>query len=167
MPTTKMKQQQAMMELYKKGRSSGLPAACRSRSRFRVFFSLYKVLFHHHRDAARAVLRLDPRLSAPDPTNIFTLFGAHSVSIPPSAGGRLVPSPRFLACDHGRHHVGADEAQSARPIPPSRYLQLDAASSSPSCWAAFRPASSSTGLEQLALCGASKASSCTGNGAKD
>ena len=56
----KMKQQQAMMELYKKEKINPVAGCLPIAIQIPVFFSLYKVLFITHRDAARAVLRLDP-----------------------------------------------------------------------------------------------------------
>ena len=64
----------------------------------------------HHRDAARAVLRLDPR-----PVGAGSDQHLHAVRPDPvrpddGAGGRALPASRRLAGDHGHHHVGADEA---------------------------------------------------------
>ena len=74
-PDDKMKQQQAQMELFKKEGVNPVAGCLPMVIQIPVFFALYKVHLHHHRDAARAVLRLDQGPSAPDPTNVFTLFG--------------------------------------------------------------------------------------------
>ena len=70
-----LKMQQAMMELYRKHKVSPLAGCLPMLIQVPVFFALYKVLF----------VTIDMRhapffgwirdLSAPDPTNIFTLFG--------------------------------------------------------------------------------------------
>src|SRR5208282_3724586 len=71
----KMKQQQAMMELYKKEKINPVAGCLPIAIQIPVFFSLYKVLFItiEMRHAPFYGWILD--LSAPDPTNIFTLFG--------------------------------------------------------------------------------------------
>ena len=71
----KVKQQQAMMELYKKEKINPVAGCLPIAIQIPVFFSLYKVLF------ITLEMRYAPfygwihDLSAPDPTNIFTLFG--------------------------------------------------------------------------------------------
>jgi YidC/Oxa1 family membrane protein insertase len=71
----KMKQQQAMMELYKKEKINPVAGCLPIAIQIPVFFSLYKVLFItiEMRHAPFYGWILD--LSAQDPTNIFTLFG--------------------------------------------------------------------------------------------
>jgi len=71
----KMKQQQALMELYKKRRSIRSPAACRSWCRFPVFFSLYKVLFVTIEMRHAPFYGWIKDLSAPDPTTCSTCSG--------------------------------------------------------------------------------------------
>jgi YidC/Oxa1 family membrane protein insertase len=72
----KMKQQQAMMELYKKEKVNPVAGCLPMLIQIPVFFSLYKVLF------VTIDLRHAPffgwikDLSAPDPLNVFNLFGA-------------------------------------------------------------------------------------------
>jgi len=62
------------MELYKKEKINPLAGCCRSCADS-VFFLALQSAVRHHRDAPCAVLRLDQGLSAPDPTNLFNLFG--------------------------------------------------------------------------------------------
>ncbi len=54
------KQQQAIMEMYRQEKVNPLAGCLPILLTIPVFFSLYKVLYVHHRDAAGAVLRLDP-----------------------------------------------------------------------------------------------------------
>jgi YidC/Oxa1 family membrane protein insertase len=82
-PDDKAKQQQAMMELYKREKVSPISGCLPVVVQIPVFFSLYKVIL------TSIELRHAPfygwvhDLSAPDPTNLFTLFGAVPWS-PPS-----------------------------------------------------------------------------------
>ena len=71
----KAKQQQGLMELYKKEKINPLAGCLPIAVQIPVFFSLYKVLFVtiEMRHAPFFGWILD--LSAPDPTNIFNLFG--------------------------------------------------------------------------------------------
>jgi YidC/Oxa1 family membrane protein insertase len=71
----KVKQQQAMMELYKKEKINPLAGCLPIVIQIPVFYSLYKVLFVtiEMRHAPFFGWILD--LSAPDPTNLFNLFG--------------------------------------------------------------------------------------------
>jgi YidC/Oxa1 family membrane protein insertase len=71
----KMKQQQAMMELYKKERINPLAGCLPIAIQIPVFFSLYKVLFITIEMRHAPFYGWIRDLSAPDPTNIFTLFG--------------------------------------------------------------------------------------------
>ncbi len=95
----------------------------------------------HHRDAPRAVLRLDPRPfgARPDPH----LQPVRTAALRPIDGAddRPLPGDRHLAGDHGHHHVRPDEAEpdAARPHPGDA-VHLDAGASSPSCWPRSRPA---------------------------
>src|ERR1700740_2154610 len=71
----KMKQQQAMMELYRKEKINPIAGCLPILIQIPVFFALYKVLF------VTIDLRHAPffgwihDLSAPDPLTIFNLFG--------------------------------------------------------------------------------------------
>jgi len=71
----KMKQQQALMELYKKEKINPLAGCLPIAIQIPVFFSLYKVLFVTIEMRHAPFFGWIKDLSAPDPTNIFTLFG--------------------------------------------------------------------------------------------
>jgi YidC/Oxa1 family membrane protein insertase len=71
----KMKQQQALMELYKKEKINPLAGCVPIAIQIPVFFSLYKVLFVTIEMRHAPFFGWIHDLSAPDPTNIFTLFG--------------------------------------------------------------------------------------------
>jgi YidC/Oxa1 family membrane protein insertase len=71
----KMKQQQAMMELYKKEKINPIAGCLPIAIQIPVFFSLYKVLFITIEMRHAPFYGWIKDLSAPDPTNIFTLFG--------------------------------------------------------------------------------------------
>ena len=60
----------------------------------------------HHRDAARAVLRLDPRPVGAGPDQHLHPVRPHPVRPDDGAGGRPLPASRRLGADHGHHHVG-------------------------------------------------------------
>ena len=71
----KMKQQQAMMELYKKEKINPIAGCLPIAMQIPVFFSLYKVLFITIEMRHAPFYGWIKDLSAPDPTNMFTLFG--------------------------------------------------------------------------------------------
>jgi YidC/Oxa1 family membrane protein insertase len=71
----KMKQQQAMMELYKKEKINPLAGCLPIAIQIPVFFALYKVLFVTIEMRHAPFFGWIKDLSAPDPTNIFNLFG--------------------------------------------------------------------------------------------
>jgi YidC/Oxa1 family membrane protein insertase len=71
----KMKQQQAMMELYKKEKINPIAGCLPIAIQIPVFFSLYKVLFITLEMRHAPFYGWIQDLSAQDPTNIFTLFG--------------------------------------------------------------------------------------------
>ena len=71
----KMKQQQAMMELYKKEKINPVAGCLPIAIQIPVFFSLYKVLFITIEMRHAPFFGWIHDLSAPDPTNIFNLFG--------------------------------------------------------------------------------------------
>ena len=71
----KMKQQQAMMELYKKEQINPLAGCLPIAIQIPVFFSLYKVLFITIEMRHAPFYGWIHDLSAQDPTNIFTLGG--------------------------------------------------------------------------------------------
>ncbi len=71
----KMKQQQALMELYKKEKINPLAGCLPIAIQIPVFFSLYKVLFITIEMRHAPFFGWIRDLSAPDPTNVFNLFG--------------------------------------------------------------------------------------------
>ncbi|MBV1697379.1 MAG: membrane protein insertase YidC [Hyphomicrobiales bacterium] len=71
----KMKQQQAMMELYKKEKINPVAGCLPIALQIPVFFSLYKVLFITIEMRHAPFYGWIHDLSAADPTNVFTLFG--------------------------------------------------------------------------------------------
>jgi YidC/Oxa1 family membrane protein insertase len=71
----KMKQQQAMMELYKKEQINPLAGCLPIVIQIPVFFALYKVLFVTIEMRHAPFYGWIKDLSAPDPTNLFNLFG--------------------------------------------------------------------------------------------
>src|SRR5579864_914869 len=75
----KAKQQQAMMELYKKEQINPLAGCLPIAIQIPVFFSLYKVLFITIEMRHAPFYGWIHDLSAQDPTNIFTLFGLIAV----------------------------------------------------------------------------------------
>src|SRR5256886_1799688 len=71
----KMKQQQAMMELYKKEKINPIAGCLPIVIQIPVFFALYKVLFITIEMRQAPFFGWIHDLAAPDPTNIFNLFG--------------------------------------------------------------------------------------------
>ena len=71
----KVKQQQAMMELYKKEKINPVAGCLPIAIQIPVFFSLYKVLFVTIEMRHAPFFGWIKDLSAPDPTNVFNLFG--------------------------------------------------------------------------------------------
>ncbi|MEA2934290.1 MAG: YidC/Oxa1 family rane protein insertase [Variibacter sp.] len=71
----KIKQQQAMMELYKREKINPLAGCLPILIQVPVFFALYKVLFVTIEMRHAPFFGWIKDLSAPDPTNIFNLFG--------------------------------------------------------------------------------------------
>jgi YidC/Oxa1 family membrane protein insertase len=74
-PDDKVKQQQAMMELYKTAKINPLAGCLPIVIQIPVFYSLYKVLFVTIEMRHAPFFGWIHDLSAPDPTNIFNLFG--------------------------------------------------------------------------------------------
>ncbi|MBN8965127.1 MAG: membrane protein insertase YidC, partial [Rhizobiales bacterium] len=74
-PDDKMKQQQELMELYKKEKINPIAGCLPMVIQIPVFFSLYKVLFITIEMRHAPFFGWIHDLSAPDPTNIFNLFG--------------------------------------------------------------------------------------------
>src|ERR1700738_2161107 len=74
-PDDKVKQQQEMMEIYKKEKINPVAGCLPVVVQIPVFFSLYKVLFVTIEMRHAPFYGWIKDLSAPDPTNLFTLFG--------------------------------------------------------------------------------------------
>ena len=87
----KVKQQQALMELYKKEKINPLAGCWPIAIQIPVFFSLYKVLFVTIEMRHAPFFGWIQDLSAPDPTHIFNLFGLlpYDPSVIPIIGGFL------------------------------------------------------------------------------
>ena len=71
----RMKQQQAMMELYRKHKVSPMAGCLPMLVQIPIFFSLYKVLFVTIEMRHAPFIGWIRDLSAPDPTSVFNLFG--------------------------------------------------------------------------------------------
>jgi YidC/Oxa1 family membrane protein insertase len=74
-PDDKVKQQQEMMEIYKKEKINPIAGCLPVALQIPVFFSLYKVLFITIEMRHAPFYGWIKDLSAPDPTNLFNLFG--------------------------------------------------------------------------------------------
>jgi YidC/Oxa1 family membrane protein insertase len=74
-PDDRMKQQQELMELYKKEKVSPLSGCLPILIQIPVFFALYKVLFVTIEMRHAPFFGWIRDLSAPDPTSLFNLFG--------------------------------------------------------------------------------------------
>ena len=108
-PDDKMKQQQAQMELFKKEGVNPVAGCLPMVIQIPVFFALYKVIFITIEMRHAPFFGWIKDLSAPDPTNVFTLFGLIPVEADRAAGVRPLPRARRLAADHGRVDVLPDE----------------------------------------------------------
>jgi YidC/Oxa1 family membrane protein insertase len=78
----RMKQQQAMMELYKKEKINPLAGCWPILIQIPVFFALYKVLYVTIEMRHAPFFGWIRDLSAPDPTSIFNLFGLLPYDVP-------------------------------------------------------------------------------------
>ncbi len=74
-PDDRQKQQQEMMEIYRKEKINPIAGCLPVALQIPVFFSLYKVLFVTIEMRHAPFYGWIKDLSAPDPTNLFTLFG--------------------------------------------------------------------------------------------
>ena len=108
-PDDKMKQQQEMMELYKREKINPVSGCLPMVIQIPVFFSLYKVLFVAIEMRQAPFFGWIKDLSAPDPTNVFNLFGLlpFDPTATPAFGHLLHLGVWPL--DHGRVDVGSDE----------------------------------------------------------
>ena len=104
----KVKQQQALMELYKKEKINPVAGCWPVLIQIPVFFALYKVLFVTIEMRHAPFFGWIQDLAAPDPTIVFNLFGLLPYN-PGRAGDRPLPDARRLAAHHGHHDVAADE----------------------------------------------------------
>jgi YidC/Oxa1 family membrane protein insertase len=96
-PDDKMKQQQEMMEIYKKEKINPIAGCLAVALQIPVFFSLYKVLFVTIEMRHAPFFGWIKDLSAPDPTNLFTLFG-----LLPVRSDRVAVIGHFLRSASGR-----------------------------------------------------------------
>jgi YidC/Oxa1 family membrane protein insertase len=78
----KMKQQQAMMELYKKEKINPLAGCWPILIQIPVFFALYKVLYVTIEMRHAPFFGWIQDLAAPDPTSLFNLFGLLPYDVP-------------------------------------------------------------------------------------
>ena len=78
----KMKQQQAMMELYKKEKINPVAGCWPVALQIPVFFSLYKVLYITIEMRHAPFFGWIQDLAAPDPTSVFNLFGLLPWDVP-------------------------------------------------------------------------------------
>ncbi len=74
-PDDKVKQQQELMELYKKEKINPIAGCLPIAIQIPVFYALYKVLYVTIEMRHAPFFGWIHDLSAPDPTNVFTLFG--------------------------------------------------------------------------------------------
>ena len=88
----KMKQQQAMMELYKKEKINPIAGCLPIVIQIPVFFALYKVLFVTIEMRHAPFFGWIKDLAAPDPTTVFNLFGL--IPVGPRAGA----ADRRISC---------------------------------------------------------------------
>jgi YidC/Oxa1 family membrane protein insertase len=89
----KVKQQQATMELYSKEKINPIAGCLPTLIQIPVFFSLYKVLFVTIEMRQAPFFGWIRDLSAPDPTNVFNLFGLipyDPVSLPVLGGFLMI-----------------------------------------------------------------------------
>ena len=111
-PDDKVKQQQEQMALFKREGVNPVAGCLPMVIQIPVFFALYKVIFITIEMRHAPFFGWIRDLSAPDPTNVFTLFGLIPVGPDRAAGVRPFPPPRHLAARHGRVDVLPDEDES-------------------------------------------------------
>jgi YidC/Oxa1 family membrane protein insertase len=78
----KMKQQQELMELYKKNKINPLSGCWPVLIQIPIFFALYKVLYVTIEMRHAPFVGWIQDLSAPDPTSLFNLFGLIPIDLP-------------------------------------------------------------------------------------
>ena len=123
----RMRQQQAMMELYKKEKVNPASGCLPILVQIPVFFALYKVLFVTIEMRHAPFFGWIKDLSAPRSDERVQPLRPASLRSRDRAGRRPFPDDRRVALDHGRDHVGADEAQPGAARPHSgQGVRLDA-----------------------------------------
>ena len=128
-PDDKHKQQMEMMALYKREKINPVSGCLPVLIQLPVFFALYKVLVITIEMRQAPFFGWIKDLSQPDPTNVFNLFGPHSLRSDPYPGLWALSRDWSLAADHGRHHVHPDEDESGTGRPDAKAgLHLDAGS---------------------------------------
>ena len=148
----KMKQQQALMELYKKEKINPLAGCLPIVVQIPVFFALYKVLFVTIEMRHAPFYRLDQGPLGARSDQPVQPVRADPVRPDRAAGDRLVPASRLLADRDGHHDVRADEAQpGAARSDPEDDLRLDAADLHLHAGELLGRAGDLLGLEQHAL----------------
>jgi YidC/Oxa1 family membrane protein insertase len=81
-PDDKMKQQQELMELYKREKINPVAGCLPVLVQIPVFFALYKVIYVSIEMRHAPFFGWIHDLSAPDPTNVFNLFGLIPFNVP-------------------------------------------------------------------------------------
>ena len=108
-PDDRAKQQQEQMELFKREGVNPVAGCLPMVIQIPVFFALYKVIFITIEMRHAPFFGWIRDLSAPDPTNVFTLFGLIPWDPTALPVYRPFPRARHLAADHGRVDVLPDE----------------------------------------------------------
>ena len=106
------KQQQAIMEMYKREKVNPLAGCFPILLTIPVFFSLYKVLYVTIEMRQAPFYGWIRDLSAPDPTSILNLFGLLPYHIPMPCCPPYLPVHRDLADHLWRDPMGADQDES-------------------------------------------------------
>ncbi len=137
------KLQQATMALYKTEKINPASGCLPMLVQIPVFFCLYKVIFITIEMRQTPFYGWIKDLSAPDPTNLFNLFGL--VPFDPTMISPMLHHWR-AADHHGLHHVPAAASESRRrPTRCRPACSSSCRSSSLSCWRARRRGSCYTG----------------------
>ena len=124
----KVKQQQALMELYKKEKINPDRRLLADPDPDPGVLRALQGAVRHDRDAACAVLRLDPRPCGAGPDDRLQPVRAPALRPDGRAGDRAVPASRRVAHPHGHHDVAADEDEPGAGGPRAAAgLRLDAA----------------------------------------
>ena len=108
-PNDSQKQQQAQMELMRKEGVNPVAGCLPMLPQIPVFFALYKRVLDHLEMRHAPFFGWIKDLSAPDPTNVFTLFGLIPFDPTVLPDVRPLPASGSLAAGHGLDDVLADE----------------------------------------------------------